>query len=320
VPAPAPEVILIAADPHGRIPLLLKLALAYQRDTGERVGQVLVCGDMGIFPDDRRVDAATRRFARRFPEEFGFRAFEPMCKVRQDQPQPRLVKHLRKAKRLVETIREDLDAPLYFIGGNHEDYAYLERCQRLAGDVDVVPIERSGQLLWLAQSSIVELETCLGPLTVAGLSGIDPAGSQRNPDKLTDGSILDDDEVLALLEAAGGRPVDLLLTHDSAEDVARPGWGSAGVALAVRELDPRFHFWGHEHVIRPPMRYADLESAALTASRSQGILINKLDTSSGTLEPNSLGVLRRGEDGELAFEFVDEAWLRRVTPHNWAHI
>jgi len=309
-------VVLVASDPHGRIPLLLGLALRFQREFSRPVGQILVCGDMGIFPDDRRLDAATRRFARRFPEELGFRVFEPLVKCRCEQPPPRLLKHLRLASRVVAAALEELPAPVYFVGGNHEDYGYLARCQRLAEAEGPVPVEASGRLRWLGWSSRSILATCVGDLDVVGFSGIDAAGAHRNPSKLADGAMRDDDDVLELLVDDGARGVDLLLTHDGASGL-RPRWGSHAIAEAIRTLDPTFHFWGHEHEVRAPVNYA--EASGFGDSRTSGVLVNKLDSTPGRLEPQCLGVLSRGQGGALEFEFAPSRWLAQTTAESWAH-
>lgn len=312
-------VVLVAADPHGRIPLLLKLAWKYQRDFSRSVGEILVCGDLGIFPDDWRLDAATRKFAKRFPEEMGFRVFESLFKCKREQPTPRLTRHLRQASRVVAAVGAELAAPVYFVGGNHEDYHYLARCQRAACWADVVPVERSERLRWIAQCARVELDTCLGILRVVALSGIDAAGAHRNPDKLNTGATRHDEDVLTMLLAGDGQPVDLLLTHDGAADVGQPGWGSPAISEAVRELEPTYHFWGHEHVARAVVRYSEIEDGAFEGLRTTGALINKLDLAPGQLEPRSLGVLSRSDDGDLRFEFAEPAWLAQTNARNWPH-
>ena len=55
--------ILLFSDTHGRIPLMLRIALEVQRRGGVRIDGILVAGDLGVWPVDERLDSATRRFA-----------------------------------------------------------------------------------------------------------------------------------------------------------------------------------------------------------------------------------------------------------------
>jgi len=55
--------ILVFSDPHGRIPLLLKLVCRWQEERGISPDAVLVAGDLGVWPDSDRLDSSTRKLS-----------------------------------------------------------------------------------------------------------------------------------------------------------------------------------------------------------------------------------------------------------------
>src|SRR5579872_6382190 len=62
---------LVFGDLHGRILPAFRLALAWQREHGERLDGLLQVGDLGWFPDPSRLDRATQRHAEKDPLELG---------------------------------------------------------------------------------------------------------------------------------------------------------------------------------------------------------------------------------------------------------
>src|SRR3954452_23284936 len=62
---------LVFGDLHGRILPAFRLALAWQREHGERLAGLLQAGDLGYFPDASRLDKATKRHAEKDPLELG---------------------------------------------------------------------------------------------------------------------------------------------------------------------------------------------------------------------------------------------------------
>ena len=66
--------IAVFADIHGRILLAFKLVDRYQREMGQHIDLILQAGDMGIFPDQSRMDKATVRHAQSDITESGLTA------------------------------------------------------------------------------------------------------------------------------------------------------------------------------------------------------------------------------------------------------
>src|SRR5262245_46657186 len=102
----------VFGDVHGRVALMLTLARRWQQHTGCTLTAVLQVGDMGAFPDHHRLDDSTLRFARKDPDELGFRAFlEPSADG--------------------EALLAPHDSPpIVFCRGNHEDFEYLAPFRR----------------------------------------------------------------------------------------------------------------------------------------------------------------------------------------------
>src|ERR1700736_212898 len=101
---------LVFGDLHGRVLPAFCLALAWQREQGERIDGLLQVGDLGYFPDISRLDKATLRFAQNEPLEW----------VVQD-----VVGHSPRA----DAVFSDPEVPeaLCYTAGNNKDHDALER-------------------------------------------------------------------------------------------------------------------------------------------------------------------------------------------------
>ncbi len=328
-PVTADRTILVFSDPHGRIPLLLWLVWQWQRDHDCPVDLVLVAGDLGVWPDSRRLGSSTRKYSRTDSAELGFQVFESRGIIPHSQPSKVIAAHLSHAREAVARMLPDITARVVFVGGNHEDYEYLGECAALdnAKDVPLVPVETSRRICWLPPGRVHEQHGLL----ITGISGIDPAACGRDPARyhptgvLTDESIID--STLDALEASGGREVDVLLTHDGLPDAVRPGKGTLKLLDVIATLNPLYHFFGHYHSSIAPLHYAqwlpelgrwypralDLcpEPGRL---RTQGVHINKLaiDPATRAVRQQAMAVLNFEAGTEPRFAFVDPTWLGRL--------
>ena len=61
--------IAIFGDAHGHLRLLFQLCRLWQLEHKTHLDGIIVCGDLGFFPDVSRLDKATRRFALKDPVE-----------------------------------------------------------------------------------------------------------------------------------------------------------------------------------------------------------------------------------------------------------
>ncbi len=109
--------IALFADIHGKILLPFKLVDLYQKETGEKIDYILQCGDIGCFPDIKKLDKATIRHAKKDRDELGF--YDDFTK---EIPQ-------------IKSFLNKLDINMICVRGNHEDHDYLdeleEKCETL---------------------------------------------------------------------------------------------------------------------------------------------------------------------------------------------
>lgn len=313
--------ILLFSDTHGRIPLMLRLAMEVQRLGGEAIEGILVAGDLGVWPRDERLDQATRRFARQDPSELGFRAFDPLPGAGVDASDPRNLDRdaavqRRRERRIIDAARAELDCPVVFVGGNHEDYDYLAACADASPATDLIPVEASGRIHWLPAGRPVDL----AGVRLAGLSGIDAEECGRSPHRYHPAIAIDDDRALAALEELDGESVDVFLTHDGLPDAVRPGQGSSKLAAVLELLSPGIHVFGHFHGAVDPFPYAG-RYPGFDASPTVGVHVNKLGfVRDGDLRPHAVGLLERHDDGGLQVSFVDDPDLSRIRCDSWHHL
>lgn len=308
--SPRTSTILVASDVHGRIPMLLRVALEFQREFGQ-VDAILVSGDLGVWPTDANLDTSTAKMARSVPEELGFRAFAPLFPS-DDPPRRDTEEHLQKARTTLTRVLGELTAPLFFVGGNHEDYPFLEKCRARSTTVPV-PVDGDGRLLWIPHGAVVPVPTAQGPVRVAGLGGIAAHEGGRNPDKYHPLALVDEDAALSLMDPGTGG-YDILVTHDSARDFVHEGYGSSAIAAMVSEVQPSLHLCGHYHSRVDPKHY---ENGA--GPGTLGVHINTFmpDREDGRLRPNCLGVVSVEEGRSVRFSFAEESFLRRFSARNW---
>jgi hypothetical protein len=274
---------LVFGDLHGRILPAFHLALAWEREHGEHLAGLLQVGDLGYFPDASRLDKATKRHARRDPLELGARMIAA--------PGP-----------AADAVfgREDPPPALWFTTGNHEDYDALEALDRGPGSTaDDFPVDAYGKVRCIKDGHVVSLP---GGLRVAALWGIDPGSRQKTPRTIRERSAW----------SLAFTPFDVLLTHDAPRDLVYPDSGSEAISLCIEEAKPSFAFFGHYH---PGDRLVTTEKGPTRIFHLHGL---ELQGAGGTAEPGSVGVLRwEGDKGR--FDYLEAAWLRTVTRHNWRH-
>ncbi len=279
----AESVYLAFGDLHGRILPAFRLATAWARDHDCPVMGLLQVGDLGYFPDLSRLDKATRRHAADDPLELGTLAVaEPST----------------AADRVF--AEECVPEALWFTAGNHEDH---EALARLAHG-DSFAVDAYHRVRCVRDGHVAPLP---GNLRVGALWGIDgqapirrrqaPARALIRPDSATR---------LACLS------FDVLLTHDSPLDAIIPNAGNRDILDLIQAARPAFAFFGHHkgkgHQVEGdfgPTRVFHLAGMELRQAGHHA-------------EEGSVGVLRW--DGQAgSFAYLDPAWLRSFTRHNWRY-
>ncbi len=277
------SVYLVFGDLHGRILPAFRLATAWGREHGVRVDGILQVGDLGYFPNPGRLDKATRRHAEADPLELG------TCLIAEPS---------READRLF--AEDDVPPALWFTAGNHEDFDALEALAH--GDAFAVDAYRR---VWCIRDGRVTVLSC--GLRVGALWGVDNQAPVRRRHLPTRACIHPDSAV-----RLGCSAFDVLLTHDSPRDAIIPNAGSQEIVEVILAARPRFAFFGH-HKGRGRRVEGDFGETHV-----HFLCGMELRESSQHAEAGSVGCLRwEGDAG--AFAYLDPAWLRSFTRHNWLY-
>lgn len=276
---------LIFGDLHGRVLPAFRLAQAWSREHGTPLDGLLQVGDLGYYLDPSRFDKATKRHAERDALEDGVRLVaqpsEEADEVFADEPST---------------------GTMWFTAGNHEDYELLKELEGNAGrGADCFVADAYGKLRCIRDGHVAELP---GGLRVGALWGIDdraPRARQRIPPR-------------ARISRRGtttlcGASFDILLSHESPRDAVLTDQGSEEIGSVILTAQPAFAFFGHYH------RTGCRVDGDFGATRVYHL--SHLEFRSRA-EEGSVGILTwDGNAGE--FTYIDPAWLRTVTRHNWRH-
>jgi Icc-related predicted phosphoesterase len=211
-------------DVHGHMHQMVRVVEAAAQAAGVTPAFVLQVGDFE--PHRDAADLATMAAPARFRELGDFADFA--------------------------TGKAQFPWPIWFIGGNHEPYGFLDRVP--AGT------EVAANCVWMGRAQ----RHIIGPLSVAGLSGVEVEGAINTPrppieviEKTRKKAYIHftEDEIAALLS---DEPVDVLLVHDwprgaytgdagrrRADDAKRVG--NPWARLLVDTLRPKLVLGGHLH-------------------------------------------------------------------------
>jgi hypothetical protein len=280
-----PSTYLVFGDLHGRVLPAFKLAQAWSREHGVALAGLLQVGDLGYFPDPSRFDKATKRHAAKDSLEGGVR----------------LVAQPSEEADAVFAV-ESCPGALWFTAGNHEDYELLKEWESGAGHAaDSFVVDAYGKLRCLRDGHVAELP---GGLRVGALWGIDDK-APRARQKIPPGGRIRHRSTAALSCAR----FDVLLAHESPRDAILAGHGSEDIGSVIRCARPAFAFFGHYHSTGRRVE------GDFGATRVYHLSHLELDSRA---EEGSVGLLT-WDGGAGDFAYLDPAWLRTVTRHNWKH-
>jgi hypothetical protein len=278
---------LVFGDLHGRVLPAFRLASAWGREHGVRVAGLLQVGDLGYFPDNSRLDKATKRHADDDPLELG-------------------VQQVTVWTKQADSVFAEPDIPeaLWFIAGNHEDFDALAALEPGGRGVSTFHVDAYARVFCIRDGHVAQLP---GEVRTGALWGIDdqaPNSRKKTPPR---GRIRERSAcALACAE------FDVLLTHDSPRDAMHPDCGSEAISLILAEAKPVFAFFGHYRGIG--------RQVAGDFGRTQVFHLAGLEFGGRgrCAEEGSVGVLRWSGKGG-SFSYVDPDWLRTVTRDNWPY-
>ena len=285
-------IIGFIGDVHGRVFNAIAVAAMWQAVTGRRFDLLVQVGDLGAYPDEKRLDAAGQRHVDLDPGEADFR---------------RLLRAEGKRAALLGKMRGEFASPIYFLRGNHEDFDYLRNLpvEETSGTAPVDPFDL---YRFVPDGTVLEF----GDTRIAFLGGIET----KVPDDRTIETVAC--ESLMALEVAS---IDILVTHEPPHGVA-VGYrgqtqGSQLVIKLIEQLQPAYHVSGHLHHLNGPRTYGRTTSLSLAGlvgsarwephdiSYRPGCMAI-LDTDTGALDPVAAEWLTRshakGFDPDLWFE------------------
>ncbi|EZQ10056.1 hypothetical protein CM19_04675 [Candidatus Acidianus copahuensis] len=235
--------LAVFGDIHGALDEMYKTVKNIEEAFSIEISAVLQVGDMGTFPDLSRLDKATMRF------------------FRQDFSEAGVVDYIRGVKTSSHLT--------IFVRGNHEDFDFLKTRKNRFIDPD-------NMIFHLYGGPIV-----LGNVNIAGLGGIETRDSGR---KHADNTwMYIDSRELSMIE---NKKVDILLTHDGPQGYSLSQNLSAGsetILQLIKDLKPRFHFFGHYSRPLPPTLIGKTISACLNLDEINGIEFYKVPNREATV-------------------------------------
>jgi hypothetical protein len=276
-----PTTYLVFGDLHGRVLPAFRLARAWSRERGVVLAGLLQVGDLG----DSRFDGATQRHPGKDTLESGMRL-------------------VARPSEEADAVFAEEGCPelLWFTAGNHEDYKMLRERERIdRHEADSFGVDAYGRLRCIRDGHVAELP---GGLRVGALWGID-AHAPRARDRIPTCARISRRSTSAL----SGASFDVLLSHESPRDAVLVDNGSEEIGSVILNARPSFAFFGHYH------RTGREVEGDFGGTRVYHLSHLELNSRA---EEGSVGVLN-WHKGAGDFAYLDPAWLRTVSRHNWKH-
>ncbi len=233
-------------------------------------------GDLGAFPNLDQLDSATSRYLAADPAEADF---------------IRLLGATGKQADIVRSLRGQLAAPIYFIRGNHEDFAWLAQLplDKTSGTVYVDPFDL---FCYVSDSTVLQF----GAGQIAFLGGVE---------ERTDEAAIDRAAYQALMDLEP-RTIDILVTHEGpyGTSVGFRGdiHGSPLISRLIEHLQPTFHVAGHAHTLSGPTAFGPTLYLGLDCLVASPIWYPEVQG----LQAGCLAVL---DTEQAALQPVTDAWL-----------
>jgi hypothetical protein len=279
---------LVFGDLHGRVLPAFRLATAWAREHRERLDGLLQVGDLGYFPDWGRVDKATKRHAEKDPLELG------------------VLDVVYRTRAAADVFGSDgVPEAMWCTAGNHEDYEAFDALAHGAGcSRDDFPLDHYQRLRMIRDGHVLTLPS---GMRVGALWGIDDRAPNARRHIAPRARITPRSATMLTYAK-----FDVLLTHESPRDGMMLDAGSDLISEIVHLAEPSFAFFGHYGT---DGRLHECDFGRTQVHHLHGL---EFRGTGGTAEEGCVGVLRWGDDGGR-FEYLEPAWLRTVTRHNWRH-
>jgi hypothetical protein len=262
----------------------------WQKESAQHIDLILQCGDMGAFISTSHLDNATRRWSENDPEELGFDEFA--CAT-----PPRTLLDPRP--------------PLVFIPGNHEDFDYLEECERQTSTSEAIyPVSQDGRISGLKSGHIWTFAAGDDGVRVAGISGVAGRAHKKGRHPLYH---LSEEDALRLA-GRGPDAIDIIISHDAPDGLVPEDYrgmaGSTALRLAIEETRPRLAFFAH---------YDRVGEWQIGPTRVFGLgKCGYVPSGRWPVARGGIAIANWGE-GSANVERVSAQWLDEATRFNWRH-
>ncbi len=272
--------ILCIGDIHGRV---FHTAVIVNRLLSiEHFDLIIQVGDFGLFTHQDQLDEATRGFSEHDPSELHVITLMNLSH-----------REARYVKQQLPHIRQ----PIYVIRGNHEN----QRLIRERYSTQISRIDPAGIFHFLPDGTILNMKgESLGVL----------GGVAESDDPLC---LLDDAAFTALAQHTG--KLDVLVTHDSPAGIAigRNGHmqGSQKITAILKQLQPRFHLFGHYHCTNGPYKIGNTLSTGMATLMQPVRRHSEID-----INPGAFAVI---DTTRQQVYFLLEDWMNRFTRNMDVH-
>ncbi len=286
--------VAIFADIHGKFLLPFKLVEHYQFETGKPIDWIIQCGDMGAFPDKKKLDKATLRHAQKDRDELGF--LDDFCDVDAS----------------IESYLNKLDIPMLCVRGNHEDHEFLDACENQSDTSSpYYPIDCYQKVYVMKTGHAV----CLTPRHNAGdeqlsMVGVGRIGDRKGRQHSPFIQAYEEQRLKTYARQCGGE-CDVLITHDKEVDSQR-GYGTQQIADLLDAVAFRYHFHGHTG---EPFHVREAENGITKIVKIKELEFNY----NGTLEEGCMMILEKDND-TLTMEAVPLSDIIHFTRGTWKYM
>lgn len=282
--------IAILGDLHGHITLAYRLLKRWEKESKKRLDAIFQVGDFGAFPPPFKVDKATMRFYEKDPDELSFVDYYEGSDEADEILDENALSHRK------------IDATMYFIKGNHEDFSFLNDISNCEGDP--TPVDVYNKIHYLNNGEIYIIQIGQHNFRVGCLGGLNLNGSCGNSPKSMHYT---KSEFRKL--CTDGKNLDLLLTHDAPMGGYYENAESIEILKFIEEFQPKLHFFGNYHE-----NSEEINVPGITRS----FQLNEVNfRKPSKLNKGCIAIVEISVDKILNVEILDEKWMKVYNRDNF---
>ncbi len=277
--------LAIFSDIHGKFLLPFKIVDLYQKESGEKVDFILQCGDMGCYPDIKKLDKATLRHAKQGRDELGF--YDDFTKENNE----------------IKTFLDKLNLNMICVRGNHEDHEYLDELESKSYE-SMFSVDVYGRVFVCKSGEVQTLKTKDETLSFVGIGRIGDRKGRSHGQFIQE---YEKKKIKSLIKK-NKDIYDVLITHDKASGSQR-GYGMSEIRELLDNVIFKYHFYGHTGEDYKQ----ELDENGITKS----VKIKEAEfEKSGVLGVGAMIVLEKKSDG-ISIKTVDTKITNKLSKYNW---